>query len=179
LGFSTGKLPNSNEYGQFLKNGRRPAGLSSSSGARDVRITFKSIDWYSKIETDAKKVTNKSLPTMRLKWKNQANEMNRQILHEFGRAEHEHCSPNFPYNWKKAPVTNYWKGIFKRWNPAWDDNKVTVETTKKFDNDIARHLSQKDHPHITLYYIKQAWLVPLAETPGARDFPEKCMVPPR
>jgi len=156
-------------------------------GNSDVRITFKSTDWYSKIGTEAKKVTDKSLPTMRLKWKNQANEMNRQILHEFGHmlgAEHEHCSPNFPYNWKKAAVTNYWKGIFKQWNPTWNDNKVTVETTKKFDNDISRRLSQRNHPHmvttpfdersIMLYYIKQAWLEKNPSFPrySPREFPE-------
>lgn len=48
-------------------------------GNSNVRITFKSTDWYSQIGTEAKTVT-----TMRLKWRNEADEMNRQILHEFG-----------------------------------------------------------------------------------------------
>jgi len=154
-----------------------PPGNCSNS---DVRITFNSTDWYSKIGTEAKKVTNKSLSTTRLKWRNEDNEMNRQILHEFGHilgAEHEHFSPHFPYKWKRAPVTNYWKDVFKRSHPTWNDQRVTDAATKKFDHDIARRLSQRDHHMVTtpfdgqsimLYYIKKEWL---EKNPSFRDNP--------
>jgi len=106
--------------------------------------------------------------------------MNRQILHEFGHilgAEHEHFSPHFPYNWKRAPVTNYWKGVFKGSHPTWNDHEVTAAATKKFDHDIARRLSQRDHQMVTtpfdghsimLYYIKKEWL---EKSPSFRDNP--------
>ncbi|KAH8692294.1 hypothetical protein BGW36DRAFT_387339 [Talaromyces proteolyticus] len=150
----------------------------------DVRITFNSHEWYSKVGSNAKNFP-KSESTTKLRWKSDLKEMDRQILHEFGHilgAEHEQFSPSFPYKWNRDALVEYWKEYYHNQNKSWGNGQLITRAREKVDRDIIfryrvndpnYYMSAFDGHSIMLYEIHEEWLEvnpSFGKTP--EEFPE-------
>ncbi|KAB8227299.1 uncharacterized protein BDW43DRAFT_316936 [Aspergillus alliaceus] len=134
----------------------------------DVRISFKGDLSWSEIGNTAADDLDLEHPTMKLPWVGEKALRRRHILHEFGHmlgAEHEHCSPDFPWDFDKSQVVEHFKREIQTKHPAWSTKKKKDEATARAKRDVLKHLDKRDliwssfdDKSIMLYPIKKEWL---------------------
>ncbi|KAJ5715617.1 uncharacterized protein N7483_012798 [Penicillium malachiteum] len=156
---------------------------------RDVRISFLDSGqngprWYSEIGSDALNITDQRKPTMRLTWYTDTEylAMKHNILHEFGHmlgALHEHCSPDFPFEWNCQAIYHdyevYIRREIQRTGQSLTPSQITSRAQQRANDDIIkkpnRHnlrCSTFDDQSVMLYTIEKRWL-----QPNISDYPPR------
>lgn len=151
----------------------------------DVRISFKGKVSCSEVGTNAIDDDEDDKPTMWLGYTSDASLMKRHILHEFGHmlgAKHEHCSPDFPWEFEDDEVIKSHERYLLSEHPSWPPRKrkdkakawAQHNVFKKFKKSDEKYLiySDFDDESIMLYPMKANWLQDNPGDPAPEDLEE-------
>jgi len=111
------------------------------------------------VGTEAKRLSSDT-PTMELTWANNENAFRHSILHEFGHvlgAEHEHCSPYFPYHWNRAVIESAFERQLGSREKAIDMLRRNMKRRIP-PNQPNVLISRFDEKSIMMYVLHKEWL---------------------